>query len=159
MGSATSSSNKTKKERPRYKNNIVKSSAQLQFTNLSQETPLIKISNNSIYSMDPKSTNVGSSSHNAPNNHIVDASDVIDGRIYETRWQEYVGSELIFDDYGELVGKVKEHLTCKENVKFVPTKSQDKDKENAGGDHGRANGESSFLKKAIKLATDLEKIR
>ncbi|CAK9442188.1 uncharacterized protein LODBEIA_P59310 [Lodderomyces beijingensis] len=154
LGSATSST-KTKSQTPRAKNNIIKSSAQLQFTDLSGASPLVKISNNSA---------VGSATETSTNgtlNHVMDASELINNRIFETKWHELVGSELIFDDYGELIGQVKEHLTCNPKSKFVslkppePKVKEEKDAEEEGTNRRRK--QSAFLKRAIRIAKAREK--
>ncbi|KAI5952158.1 TFC7 [Candida theae] len=133
---------KTRKT-PRFKHNVLKPSARLQMTSLGDESPLVKISNNTsntpnashgvavvardISHQSTATTVTGtsegrSSKAGKQNNSIIDASTLIDGRIFETNWHKLTGSELIFDDYGELIGRVKEHLTCNDKVKFTPIK-------------------------------------
>jgi len=74
--------------------------------------------------------------------------NVIDGKIYQTSWKKLVGTDLIFDEYGELIGKVNEHLTVDENVKFEAKEDDDEeDNEDSKGD-----SQTTFLKKALKVA-------
>jgi len=135
---------------PRSKTNIIKPSAQFQISELGGETPLIKLSNNST----------SSGGHEASGNESLNNINIVDGKIYETSWKTLVGTDLIFDDYGELIGKVNEHLTCNENVKIEP-KESGKVKEEDGTDEEMAESDeqtkgqdfqSNFLKKAIKIA-------
>lgn len=124
---------KTRKT-PRFKNNILKPSARLQMTSLGDKFPLVKISNNTSNatvrdpSHTPTTSTTEGNSHKSKHSSIIDASTLINGRIFETNWHELTGSELIFDDYGELIGQVKEHLTCNDKVKFIPKKSHNEGK-------------------------------
>ncbi|CCG25278.1 RNA polymerase III transcription initiation factor complex (TFIIIC) subunit [Candida orthopsilosis Co 90-125] len=124
---------KTRKT-PRFKNNILKPSARLQMTSLGDKSPLVKISNNTSNatvrdpSHTPTTSTTEGNSHKSKHSSIIDASTLINGQIFETNWHELTGSELIFDDYGELIGQVKEHLTCNDKVKFIPKKSHNEGK-------------------------------
>lgn len=159
----------------------MKPSARLQMTSLGDESPLIKISNNTSTSTSNTRDNQPTSTSKATEvsgnhkggssrtNPIIDASALINGRIFETNWHELTGSELIFDDYGELIGQVKEHLTCNDKVKFIAKKLQNNDlnatlAEYVDFDEGPAGEESvksegntklkpsPFLRNAIKAA-------
>ena len=178
---------KTRKT-PRFKNNILKPSARLQMTSLGDESPLIKISNNTSNAANTSNTSTARDhsattttaaspegrKHKSSKKHtnsIIDASALINGRIFETNWHELTGSELIFDDYGELIGQVKEHLTCNDKVKFTPNKKAQQQRSGEQVDFvefedDAITGESSsaksegnlnlkpspFLRNAIKLA-------
>ncbi|KAI5970720.1 TFC7 [Candida margitis] len=158
---------KTRKT-PRFKTNILKPSARLQMTSLSDQSPLVKVSNNTTARDTAHSAapTLGSS-HKGRNNSIIDASTLINGRIFETNWHELTGSELIFDDYGELIGQVKEHLTCNDKLKFIPKKNHNEGKvadyidlddedlvdESIKMEAGNSNSKPSpFLRNAIKVA-------
>jgi transcription factor C subunit 7 len=107
-------------------------SAQFQITELSNKSPLIKLSNSSTVTTQNDINNI----------------NVIDGKIYQTSWNKLVGTDLIFDEYGELIGKVNEHLTVDENVKFEAKEDEeDEDNEDSKGD-----SQTTFLKKALKVA-------
>ena len=178
---------KTRKT-PRFKNNILKPSARLQMTSLSDESPLIKISNNTSNAANTSNTSTARDhsattttaaspegrKHKSSKKHtnsIIDASALINGRIFETNWHELTGSELIFDDYGELIGQVKEHLTCNDKVKFTHNKKAQKQRggeqidfvefedDAITGESSSAKSEGSinlkpspFLRNAIKVA-------
>ncbi|ODV79063.1 transcription factor TFIIIC, tau55 subunit [Suhomyces tanzawaensis NRRL Y-17324] len=139
-------------ETPRSKNNIIKPSAHFQLTELDNDNPLIKLSNNS---------NIGGSNELGGNNDSLNNLSVIDGKIYQTDWKKLVGTDLIFDDYGALIGQVNEHLLCNEHVKIVPRESN-KVKEEAEDDEDllerddesktQHETQTQFLKKAIKTA-------
>lgn len=133
---------------PRSKTNVIKPSAQFQISELGGATPFIKISNN----------NMTSGGHELSDNESLNNINIVDGKIYETRWKSLVGTDLIFDDYGELVGKVKQHLSCSENIKIEPkeskVKEEDLDEDMADSDEQSKvqDFQSAFLKKAIKIA-------
>lgn len=131
---------------PTSRINLIKSLAHFQITDLNHDNPMLKLSNNSVTA--GNSSETGESINNM---------NVIDGKIYETQWKTLVGTDLIYDDYGELIGKVNEHLTCNELVRLQP-KETEKDEEDdeetpeiAEGDDEN-NEQSNFLKKAIKIA-------
>ncbi|ABN65550.1 putative transcription initiation factor [Scheffersomyces stipitis CBS 6054] len=153
IGKAQNFEDSNNLETPTSKVNIIKPAAQFQITELNNDNPLIKLSNNST-APGVQDTNNG--------NDAINSINVIDGKIYETSWKKLVGTDLIFDDYGELIGKVTEHLTVNENVKIVLKDSsktkEDSDEEeevDANGDLKTA-GQSAFLKHAIKLAKKKE---
>lgn len=151
---------------PRSKINVIKPSAQFQFTDISRANPLIKLSNNATISTEGTTTGGGATGASRNNGDVVNTSTIIDGKIFEMGWRSLVGTDLVFDDYGELVGRVKEHLVHEENVKIVARdghgESVEGEEENGEGgaeDAGKGDGEaeekdtqSMFLKKALKLA-------
>lgn len=129
---------------PRSKPNMIKPSSNFQITNINDDHPFIKISNNN--------SNIGPE---VSNNEGINNLSVIDGKIYQSNWNQLVGTELLFDDYGELIEKVTEHLTCNESVKVTPKDSQennedDEDEDMEGKESKQEN--TNFLKKAIKYA-------
>lgn len=121
------------------KQNYIKSSSHLQVTDLNNKTPLIKLSNSNV---------------NTDNDSINNLS-VIDGNIYQTNWTKLVGTELVFDDYGELIGSVREHLKCDENIKVTSKNEKDKKDTDIADDDSDVkvkDEQTSFLLKAIKSA-------
>lgn len=114
---------------------MLKPSSQFQISDINDDHPLIKVSNNES---------------KAELNKKRDVQTSFEGRIFQTEWKQLVGSELIFDDYGELVGKVSEHLVTQENVTIAPIK-----KEDANGADEKPEG--TFLKKAKALARQKQK--
>lgn len=137
---------------PRSKINLIKSSAQFQITDLNHDNPMVKLSNNS-------GTSGASSSGAAANGESINNMNVIDGKIYETSWKKLVGTDLVFDDYGELIGKVKEHLTCNEllrlQAKENPQAEEEEEEEpskTVTPEGEEVNDQSAFLKKALKAA-------
>ncbi|RCK65702.1 Transcription factor tau subunit [Candida viswanathii] len=96
---------------PKSKNTVIKPSAQLQFTDLKEDHPLIKISNN----VSQKTATHGTQSRS----RVIDNSLLIDRRIFETNWNRLQGTELVFDENGKFIGSIKEHLICNKNTSFV----------------------------------------
>lgn len=115
----------------------IRPGSQFQMTDLIHPNPLIKLTNNS-------------SATNEQND--VNSINVIDGKIYQTSWKSLVGTDLIFDEYGELIGKVKEHLVTNENVKLENKDAgeEEEETEDSRGDSARNDSRTPFLKKAIK---------
>lgn len=116
------------------KQNYIKSSSHFQITDLDNTNPLMKLSNS--------------------NESADDNLSVIDGNIYQTKWSNLVGTDLIFDDYGELIGCVREHLSCDENVKISSKNEKDKKEDNSDDEDDVKEKEekTSFLLKAMKTA-------
>lgn len=123
--------------------NYIKSSSKFQITEIEDPHPLIKISNSSIDG----------------DNEDLKNMCVIDGNIYQTDWQKLVGSDLIFDDEGNLVSVVREHLKVNENVKFVPTAENVKEQNISDEENDSKIKEelTSFLKAAIRAAKEVNK--
>lgn len=70
-----------------------------------------------------------------------------------------MGTELIFDDYGELIGSVREHLKCDENIKVTSKNEKDKKDTDMADDDSDVkvkDEQTSFLLKAIKSAKKKE---
>ncbi|KAI5949540.1 TFC7 [Candida jiufengensis] len=145
--------------------NILKPSAKLQISDITAEHPLIKISNNkSINEPDliSKTNKIGNSSNNNHHN-LIDYSALLNEKIMETKWNKLIGSELLFDEYGELIGQVKEHLTCVNKVIFEKRKEVVKNNDNMDIDLSNDEDEdgskskfkgSTFWKQSIRNAQD-----
>lgn len=91
---------------------------------------------------------------------MIDPSALIDGKIFQTDWNQLQGTELIFDENGQFIGKVKEHLTCNNNTKFTLKKAEEVEQLRTVDDssmdidqesQGQPN-RSQFLKRAIIAA-------
>ena len=111
--------------------NVIGPAAQFQISELAVETPLIKLTSNETH---------------------VNRLAAIDGKILQTKWRQLVGTDLIFDDHGELVGQVKEHLQVNDSVKLVRQDNDevvDNDDEKLPKSHDNA---TSFLKRAMRAA-------
>lgn len=119
----------------------IRPASQFQMTNLIHENPLIKLTNNS-------------SANNDQND--VNSINVIDGKIYQTSWKSLVGTDLIFDEYGELIGKVNEHLVVNENIKLEGEDAEEEEEDDEV-EEVRKDYKTPFLKKAIKLANTQQK--
>lgn len=125
------------------KQNYIKSSSHLQVTDLNNQNPMIKLSNSNV---------------NTDNDSINNVS-VIDGNIYQTNWSKLVGTDLVFDDYGELIGSVREHLKCDENVKVTSKNEKEKKDTDMADDDSDVkvkDEQTSFLLKAIKASKKKE---
>lgn len=128
----------------RSHSHYIRPSSQFQMTDLIHPNPLIKLTNNNI------------AAHNQDgdiNSNDGSSINVIDGKIYQTEWKKLVGTDLIFDEYGELIGKVNEHLVVNENVLFEGEDMEDEEEPEVSAH----NLKSAFLNKAIKLASAKEK--
>lgn len=125
---------------------LINPNAKFQLTELDHPTPLFKISNNSSAAADPESISFSNLS-------------AVDGQIYKTEWSKLLGTELIFDDYGELVGTVREHLVANLSVK-VKSKPTDIKEDGDNGETENATAEvdsrTAFLKRAIATARKKE---
>lgn len=109
---------------------VINPNAKFQITKLDHETPLFSISDNASMNADPESATFSNLS-------------AIDGQIYQTSWSKIIGTELIFDDYGNLIGTVRERLVADTSVSV---------KQKEAKEHPGEGGQTSFFKKAIKLA-------
>lgn len=119
---------------------LINPGAKFQITKLDHATPLFKLSDNSNAAADPESISFSNLS-------------AIDGQIYQTSWSKLLGTELIFDDYGELVGTVREHLVSDPLVKVKPRPKDEKDDlMDLEEDTEEADTRTAFLKKAIAAA-------
>lgn len=122
---------------------LISPASEFQITNLDDEHPLMKLGNNSNI-LDNDSSAISNSS-------------LIDGRIYSMNWLRLIGTDLIFDDYGELIGNVKEHLNCDSSVKVkikddnsgdddIKTESNVKEKA------GDGEVKTKFYRKILRMA-------
>ncbi|QEL62570.1 hypothetical protein SBP28_004452 [Candidozyma auris] len=124
---------------------LINPNAKFQITGIEQENPFFKISENSVAGLDTESASFSN-------------SNAIDGQIYQASWKKLLGTELIFDDFGELVGTVREHLVAEPSNKAKKTSSDKNrvDKEDAmdvdSENEGRADLRTPFLKSAIAAA-------
>ena len=87
--------------------NVIKPTSELQVVGLDTDTPLVKLSNNADVA------NLSSTS--------------IDGKIYRGEWRPLVGTDMVFNDTGELVGTVREHIYCDDANVLVPRETGDED--------------------------------
>lgn len=123
---------------------LINPNAKLQVTELDHATPLFKISDNASAAADPESVAFSNLS-------------AVDGQIYRTAWSRLLGTELIFDDYGELVGTVREHLVADSLVK-VKSKPDAKDAVEPEPLE-EADSRTAFLKRALAAARAKEMTR
>lgn len=120
---------------------LINPNAKFQITRLDETNPLFKISDNANAAADPESIAFSNLS-------------AIDGQIYQTNWSRLLGTELIFDENGELVGTVREHLVADASVK-IKRKSQDAVNEDGmelDSNDEESDTKTAFLKKAIANA-------
>lgn len=130
--------------------NLIQPSSLFQITDIDHETPLMKLSNN----------NLNSDANTTSMNNLA----VVDGKIFQTKWLRLVGTDLIFDDYGEIVGSVREHLSCESHIKIKPKKEVSKEEENEDEaedddskketkkDTKKDDTRTAFFKKALRAA-------
>lgn len=120
---------------------LINPNAKFQITRLDEDHPLFKVSNNANASADPESLSFSNLS-------------AIDGQIHQTNWSKLLGTELIFDENGELVGTVREHLVSDPTVK-VKAKAQkaaNDDAMDTDSDSPEADTKTAFFKKALSTA-------
>lgn len=108
-------------------------------TEIDDEAPLVKLTNRD---------------DNADNDTLNNVS-IVDGNIYQTKWSRLVGTDLIYNEYGELVAKVRDHLTCNEAIKILKNE-KDKNEEpyipEEEDNNLKKDDSTAFLRKAIRLA-------
>lgn len=120
---------------------LINPNAKFQITRLDEENPLFKVSNNANASADPESLSFSNLS-------------AIDGQIHQTNWTRLLGTELIFDENGEFVGTVREHLVTDPAVK-VKLKQQGtatEDLMDTDSENEEADTKTAFFKKALSTA-------
>lgn len=86
---------------------LINPGAKLQVTELNHASPLFKISDNANAGADPESV------------HFTNLS-AVDGQIFRSSWTRLQGTELVFNDDGEVVATLDEHLVADNNVKVKP---------------------------------------
>lgn len=119
---------------------IINPGAKLQLTELDHESPLFKISDNANATADP-------------NSRLFSNLSAIDGQIYKTSWARLLGTELIVDDYGEVVGTVREHLMTEGTVKPLPGQGVSVDMDVEDKDTVQMiNSKSPFFRTALAAA-------
>lgn len=121
---------------------MIQPSSLFQITDIDHETPLMKLSNNNL-NPDSNATSM---------NNLA----VVDGKIFQTKWLKLVGTDLIFDDYGEIVGSVREHLSCESHIKIKPkkdaAKEEESDDDTDSEDTKKGETRTAFFKKALRAA-------
>ncbi|OVF04681.1 putative transcription factor TFIIIC subunit [Clavispora lusitaniae] len=118
---------------------LINPNAKFQITRLDEANPLFKISDNANAAADPESIAFSNLS-------------AIDGQIYQTNWSKLLGTELIFDENGELVGTVREHLVADPSVKIKPKSKDLNDEDMDSESNEESDSKTAFLKKAIAIA-------
>lgn len=110
--------------------NVIGPAAQFQISELADEKPLLRL---------------------MANEPPVGRMAAVDGKILQTQWQRLVGTDLIFDDTGELVGQVRDHLQVNDRIKVVRQDKEEADDDDDKANKGQDNA-TSFLKRAMKAA-------
>lgn len=129
---------------PRTRHAVIKPAAQWQVAGLTDPYPLAKLSNNS------GGHSIGSDSQGQSLNVLA-----IDGKVYATQWKPLVGTELIFDDYGDHIATVREHLTCLDNLKVTANENKTSTAESSKQDSDNEVADetlNAFMRKALKFA-------
>lgn len=129
---------------------LINPNARFQITRLDEETPLFKVSNNANVAADPESLSFSNLS-------------AIDGQIHQTKWSRLLGTDLIFDENGQYVGPVREHLVTERGVSVKQrsdktekdTDSDEKNDEDVKNDDVKSDDidtTTAFFKKALAAA-------
>lgn len=115
--------------------------------NLGENYPLVKLSGNY-------------GSHVVGSESSVHALNInpVEGKVYAGTWRPLVGTELVFNDYGEHIATVAEHLAYSEHIKVTlkqaSLKPVDLDMNESDSDKkvGSTETQNQFLRKALKFA-------
>lgn len=118
---------------------LINPNAKFQITSLEDPNPLFRISDNTS----------PADRERALFNNLA----AIDNHIFSTRWAKLVGTEMVFDDYGEHVASVKEHLVADPlvRVREKPDKDEKLDKDAMDVDE-EADSKTAFLRRALAAA-------
>lgn len=123
---------------------FINPNAKFQLAGVEEERPLFKISENMVAGADSESASFSN-------------SNAIDGQIYQARWKKLLGTELVFDDDGAVIGTVREHLVAEPSNKArkkpsasASDKSDAMDVDSEAGE--KADMRTSFLKTAVAAA-------
>lgn len=131
-------------DQPQTRPASIKPTTHFQISDLSARLPLAKLSNNN-------GVHVVGSESNAKSLNM----NPLDGKVFATTWRPLVGTELLFDDYGDHVGTITEHLAYAEHIKVnqkeepkPPKAETDKDAE----EEPSKETQNQFMRKALKYA-------
>ncbi|PVH14896.1 uncharacterized protein CXQ87_005172 [Candidozyma duobushaemuli] len=123
---------------------FINPNAKFQLAGVEEERPLFKISENMVAGADSESASFSN-------------SNAIDGQIYQARWRKLLGTELVFDDDGAVIGTVREHLVAEPSNKArkkpsasAGDKSDAMDVDSEAGE--KADMRTTFLKTAVAAA-------
>ncbi|KAK7679720.1 hypothetical protein QCA50_017219 [Cerrena zonata] len=97
-------------------------------------------------------TAAGTDEESKGNSNIEYELSIVDNQIYQTNWARLVGTDLIFDEYGELIGKVNEHLVGDPNVKINAKAEKDKTPDSPQGKQ-EGFAQTAFFRKAMKAVS------
>lgn len=114
----------------------IPTSSHLQITDLNDSHPLLKLTNDKV-------------------NVEGESISLIDGKVYQTDWLKLVGTEMVFDEYGQLIGCVREHLRCNENVKITAKKDDSTESMEVPDNDATSSAKderTAFFKKAVNAA-------
>lgn len=125
------------------KSHLIKPLSYFQITELNHATPLFKILNNYTRPLG-KSLDLSKG--------VDVALKIIDGKIYSTEWTELVGTDMIFDDEGELLAISRDHLQVDEQISLEVVKERPEAENDERPTRGvlEEQPRSLFLRKAIK---------
>lgn len=123
---------------------FINPNAKFQLAGVEEERPLFKISENLVAGADSESASFSN-------------LNAIDGQIYQARWKKLLGTELVFDDEGAVLGTVREHLVAEPLNKARKKASETAvDKSDAmdvdSEETEKMDMKTSFLKTAIATA-------
>lgn len=61
-------------------------------------------------------------------NMVVNNLSFANEQVLQLKWSKLIGNDLIFDEHGDLVANVKEHLSWDHTKKFTEIKTQEQEK-------------------------------
>lgn len=117
---------------------LINPGSEFQITNLDDPHPLMQLSNN---------MGIGADADSAISN-----ASLIDGKIFSMNWAKLVGTDLVFDDYGELIGKVKDHLICDTSIDIANNEVVEEEEVPKMKREKGAEVTTLFFKKALQAA-------
>lgn len=90
---------------------MIRPSSTLQISNIIDDAPLMRLMNKDF-------------------EDTVEVSNMsfANEQVNQLKWSKLIGNDLVFDEHGNLVANVKEHLSWDHNTKFSEIKSQDHEK-------------------------------
>lgn len=117
---------------------LVNANAKLHLSRLDEDHPLFKLSDNTTQPLDAESASFSN-------------ANAIDNQIFLANWARLLGCDLVFDDYGELMACVQDHLIADPLVK-VRARPQTQANDDMDIDGPDPDMKTAFLKRAIATA-------
>lgn len=124
---------------PKYgeSNEVIKPNSKIQISSLLEENPMIKLSNNT------------GDDQESSTSELFNQLSTMNDQVHQFKWEKLIGTDLIFDEYGELVCKNKDHLDWDPSVRFN-SKPRDVDVSVDGVKADGLDDKTTFYKQLLK---------